>query len=317
MAAHENLITQADINIRAREIDFVTSFARNWQALQEILGITRAIRMMPGTMLKSKYATGELQSGKVEEGDMIPRSKFTVAEKNYEEIDIEKFAKETSIEAVKKHGYDVAVGMTDEEFQVELQDMVMDRFYEYLNTGTMTFEEKTFQMAFAMALGKVKNKFKAMHKNATGTAVFANTLDVYAYLGSSEVTVQTAFGMTYIENFLGADVVFMLSEEQISRGKLIATPINNIVAYYVDPADSDFVKMGLEYRTDGETNLIGFHAKGDYDRATSVAYAIMGFTLFAEYIDAIAVVTINPNATATESDNTAGTQSLSGDAAGE
>ena len=315
MAANPNLITQADIDVQAREIDFVTSFARNWQALQEIMGITRPIRMTPGTMLKSKYAEGTLESGKVAEGDLIPRSKFTVKEQDYEEIEIEKFSKETSIEAVKKHGYDVAVGMTDEEFLVELQDNITDRFYTYLQTGTMTFEEKTFQMAFAMALGKVKDKFKAMHKNATGIAVFANTLDVYAYLGSSEITVQTAFGMTYIENFLGADVVIMTSE--ITRGKLIATPLNNIIAYYVDPSDSDFAKMGLSYTTDGETNLVGFHARGDYDRATGVSYAIMGFVLFAEFIDAIAVVTINPNATATESEGTAGTQSLSGDSQGE
>lgn len=311
MAANENLINQASIEVTAREIDFVTSFARNWQALQEILGITRPIRMTPGTMLKSKYAEGTLQSGKVAEGDIIPRSKFTVKEKDYAEIEIEKFSKETSIEAVKKHGYDVAVGMTDEEFQVELQDNVMDRFYAYLKTGTMTFEEKTFQMAFAMALGKVKDKFKKMHKNATGTAVFANTLDVYAYLGSSEITVQTAFGMTYIKNFLGADIVFLTSE--IDRGNLIATPLNNIICYYVDPSDSDFAKMGLVYTTDGETNLIGFHAKGDYDRATGVSYALMGFVLFAEFIDAIAVVTINPNATITESENVAAVTSESGE----
>ena len=51
------------------------------------------------------------------------------------------------------------------------------------------------------------------------------------------------------------------------------------------------------------TNLIGFAVAGDYDRATGVSYALMGFTLFAEYIDAIAVVTINPNSTNPESEN--------------
>ena len=61
--------------------------------------------------------------------------------------------------------------------------------------------------------------------------------------------------------------------------------------YYVDPADSDFAKAGLIYTTGvGETNLIGFHTQGNYNTAVSEAFAIMGFTLFAEYIDAIAVV---------------------------
>lgn len=304
-AAHENLITSADIQVKSREIDFVTSFARNWQALQEIMGITSPIRKQNGTDLTSKYAEGTLQSGDVPEGEFIPRSHFTVKEKPYAKIKVEKYSKEVSIEAVHDHGYEAAVNMTDEEFLVQLQENVSTRFYDYLKTGTMTFEEKTFQMAFAMALGKVKDKFKKMHRNVTSTAVFVNTLDLYAYLGSSDITVQNAFGFNYLQNFLGAEITFISSE--IPRGMLIATPVNNIVSYYVSPADSDFAKIGLSYTTDGVTNLIGFHAQGDYDRATGVSYALMGFTLFAEYIDAIAVVTINPNSTNPESENISGT----------
>lgn len=300
-AAHENLIKSADIQVTSRKIDFVTQFARNWQALQDIMGITHPIEKSNGTELSSKYAEGELQDGKVGEGEFIPRSHFTVKEKPYAKITVEKYAKEVSIEAVAEHGEEAAINMTDEEFLVELQENVTGRFYDYLKTGTMTFEEKTFQMAFAMALGKVKDKFKKMHRNVTGIAVFVNTLDLYAYLGSSEITMQTAFGFTYLKNFLGAELTFVSSE--IPRGQMIATPINNIVSYYVNPQNSGFAKLGLHYTTDGVTNLIGFAIAGDYDRATGVSYALMGFTLFAEYIDAIAVVTINPNSTNPESEN--------------
>lgn len=300
-AAHENLIKSADIQVTSRKIDFVTQFARNWQALQDIMGITRPIEKPNGTELTSKYAEGTLESGNVGEGEFIPRSHFTVKEKPYGKITVEKYAKEVSLEAVAEHGEEAAINMTDEEFLVELQEMVSGRFYAYLKTGTMTFEEKTFQMAFAMALGKVKDKFKKMHRNVTGIAVFVNTLDLYAYLGSSEITIQTAFGFSYIKNFLGAELTFISSE--IPRGQMIATPINNIVSYYVNPQNSGFAKLGLNYTTDGVTNLIGFAVKGDYDRATGVSYALMGFLLFAEYIDAIAVVTINPNSTNPESEN--------------
>lgn len=300
-AAHDNLIKSADIQVTSRKIDFVTQFARNWQALQDVLGITRPIEKPNGTELSSKYAEGVLESGEVGEGEFIPRSHFTVKEKPYGKITVEKYAKEVSVEAVAEHGEEAAINMTDEEFLVELQETVSGRFYTYLKSGTMTFEEKTFQMAFAMALGKVKDKFKKMHRNVTGIAVFVNTLDLYAYLGSSEITIQTAFGFNYIKDFLGAELTFISSE--IPRGKLIATPINNIVSYYVNPQNSGFAKLGLEYTTDGVTNLIGFAIKGDYDRATGVSYALMGFLLFAEYIDAIAVVTINPNSTNPESEN--------------
>lgn len=300
-AAHDNLIKGADIQITSRKIDFVTQFARNWQALQDIMGITRPIEKPNGTELTSKYAEGTLQSGNVGEGEFIPRSHFTVKEKPYAKIAVEKYSKEVSIEAVAEHGEEAAINMTDEEFLVQLQENVSTRFYDYLKTGTMTFEEKTFQMAFAMALGKVKDKFKRMHRNVTGIAVFVNTLDLYAYLGSSEITIQNAFGFSYIKDFLGAELTFISSE--IPRGKMIATPINNIVSYYVNPQNSGFAKLGLDYTTDGVTNLIGFAIAGDYDRATGVSYALMGFTLFAEYIDAIAVVTINPNSTNPESEN--------------
>lgn len=64
--------------------------------------------------------------------------------------------------------------------------------------------------------------------------------------------------------------------------------------------------MGLQYTVDGETNLVGFAVQGDYDRATSVSYALMGFTLMAEYIDAIAVVKIDPEAAHPESEATDG-----------
>ena len=289
--AKENLIVTADIQVTARELDFVTRFENNWEHLREILGIMRPIKKQPGAVLKSKYAEGTLQSGNVAEGAEIPYSKFTVKEKTYAEMTIEKYAKAVSIEAIKDHGYDNAVEMTDDQFLFELQNDVTSRFYTYLNTGTLTDSQTTFQKALSMAKGRVINKFKQMHKNVTGVVGFVNTLDVYEYLGEANITVQNQFGFQYIKDFLGFNTIFLLSDEEIARGKVIATPVENIVMYYVDPADSDFAKAGLVYTTGvGETNLIGFHTQGNYNTAVSEAFAIMGFTLFAEYIDAIAVV---------------------------
>ena len=103
--------------------------------------------------------------------------------------------------------------------------------------------------------------------------------------------------MSYIQNFLGANIVFISSE--IPQDVVIATPLNNIVAYYVDPADSEFVKAGLAYTTDPETGFIGFHAQGTYERAISDMFAIMGVRLFAEYLDAIAYISVGSSDTQT------------------
>lgn len=297
MAAKANLIMTNDIHVRAREIDFVTRFEKNWEHLREILGIMRPIKKTPGAVLKSKYAEGTLQDGNVKEGEEIPYSNFTVKEKPYAEMSIEKYAKAVSIEAIKDHGYENAVQMTDDEFLFQLQTNVTERFYNYLKTGTLSFTETTFQMALAMAKGRVENKFKQMHRNVTGVVGFVNILDVYEYIGAADITIQNQFGFQYVKDFLGFNTIFLLSDSEIPRGTVIATPVENIVLYYVDPNESDFARAGLVYTVSGETNLIGFHTQGNYHTAVSEAFAIMGLTLFAEYIDAIAVGTINTTQT--------------------
>lgn len=289
----ENVITSRDIEVTAREIDFVTRFERSWEHLHDILGIMRPIKKQPGTMLKSKYASGTLESGTVAEGAEIPYSKFTVLEKDYEAISVEKYAKAVTLEAIQEHGYNNAVQMTDDEFIYQLQTQITDKFYAYLNTGSLVDIQSTFQMALAMAKGQVENKFKKLHRVATGVVGFINVLDVYEYLGAAAITVQNEFGFQYIKNFMGYNTIFLLSDDEVERGKVIATPVENIVMYYVDPADSDFVRAGLNYTTsDNETNLIGVHVQGNYNNAVSETFAIYGMTLFAEYLDAIAVVTV-------------------------
>lgn len=288
--AKANLTVTTDITVRAREVDFVTRFTRNWDSLREILGIMRPIKKSLGTTLTSYEATLTLQSGAVGEGEEIPYSKAEVHPVAYGDVTLEKYAKAVSIEAVNKYGAQVAVQKTDEAFLNELQGNVLDRFYTFLQTGALTSIEPTFQMAIAMVIGRVKDKFKKMRKDSTSVVLFVNTLDAYAYLGAANLTVQSAFGMEYVENFMGADVMIMSSE--IDRNTVIATPTENIDLYYVDPGDSEFKQLGLDYTVDGETNLIGFHANGNYNTAVGESFALMGMTLWAEFLDAIAVAVI-------------------------
>lgn len=296
--AKNNLIKQENIQVRAREVDFVTRFERNWEHLREILGVLRMIKKDPGSTLKSKYAQGTLESGKVGEGEEIPYSKFEVKEKSYAEITVEKYAKAVSIEAIKTYGYDVAVELTDDEFLFELQTDVTGRFYTYIKTGSLTSTESTFQMALAMAKGRVEDKFKQMHRSIpNGIVGFVNGLDVYEYIGAANITVQNQFGFQYVKDFMGFNTIFLLSESEIPRGKVIATPVDNIVLYYVDPSDSDFAKAGLVYTVAGETPLIGFHTQGNYHTAVSEAFAIMGMVLFAEYLDGISVISFGGSET--------------------
>lgn len=296
-AAPEGMTGTAQIQVKAREIDFVTSFGKNLQALLDVMGITRVIRKENGSVLKTKTAKGSLKSGDVEEGDEIPISQYTVEEQIFDTIKILKYRKSVSIESIAEKGYEAAVEDTDREFRSDLQNVVADKFYAQLKAGSLVGHQSTWQMAVAMAIGKVVNKFQKMKRTATGIAVWVNTLDVYKYLGAAEISLQTAFGFKYMTDFLGADIVFVTSE--IPENVVIATPLNNIVAYYVDPGDSDFAKAGLSYTTDSETGFIGFHTQGTYERAISDMFAIMGLRLFCEYLDAIAYMSVGESDTQT------------------
>lgn len=279
-------------NVTAREQDFVSVFNLTWDALRKLLGIMRPIRKAPGTRLVAYTASVDLESGNVDPGEVIPYSKSHIAEALLADLSIEKYAHAVPIEDVAKYGAAIAIEKSDEAFRNELQSAVLTRFYSFLNTGALTNVQTSWQMALAMAKGLVVDKFNKLRKNITNVVGFANVLDAYSYLGAAGITVQTAFGISYVENFMGYSVLFLMSDPDIPVGTVIALPVENIDLYYADPGDSEFARLGLSYTTAGDTNLIGFHAEGNYSTAVGETYAIMGMALWAEYLDGIAVVTV-------------------------
>ena len=106
----DGMTGQDNLDVRAREIDFVTSFGKNIQALLDVLGIARMIRKENGSVLKTKEVTGELKSGDIGEGEEIPYSQYKVTEKVFDTIKIEKYRKGVSLEAIAEKGYDIASG---------------------------------------------------------------------------------------------------------------------------------------------------------------------------------------------------------------
>ena len=280
-------------SITAREIDFVTRFNDNWEALRNILGIMRPIRRAPGSTLVTYTADVALESGNVGPGEVIPYSKATIVQASKGELSIEKYAKAVPIEDVNQYGAEIAIEKSDDAFLTKLQNVVLGRFYTFLNTGSLTGTAATWQAALAKAQGEVLNKFATLQKDVTQVVGFANILDAYDYLGSADVTVQTQFGLTYIKDFLGYSTLFLCPATQIARNKVLATPVENIDLYYIDPGDSEFARLGLQYTVQGETNLIGFHAQGNYTTAVGESYALMGMALWAEYLDGIANITVS------------------------
>ena len=282
-------------NVTAREVDFVTRFGQNWDALRDILGIMNPIKKTPGTQLVAYTASVTLESGSVDAGEVIPYSKTTIVAAAKSDVEIEKYAKAVPIEDVSKYGAKIAVQKSDDAFLNQLQTSVLTKFYTFLNTGSLTGTATTWQAALALAKGKVVDKFNKLRKTATDVVGFANVLDFYGYLGAADITVQTMFGLTYVKNFMGYSTLFLLSDPDVAPGVVLATPVENIDLYYIDPSDAEVRELGLDYTVQGETNLIGFHANGNYSTAVGESFALMGMKLWAEYLDGIAKISVNSN----------------------
>ena len=284
MAAEVNLIKKSDL-ARVREVEFTNMFGYSIKKLMEALGVTRKIAKQAGTVLKSYKATGTLESGEVPEGDTIPLSKYKTEPVTYKEITLHKWRKATSAEAIIDRGYDQAVDMTTDEMLRDVQKGIRKDFFDFLATGTGTATGASFQATLAQAWGQLQVLFEDDEIQAV---YFLNPLDVADYLASANITLQTSFGMTYVENFLGLGTVIFNSS--VPKGKIYATAADNIVLYYI-PVNGADLNEAFSFTSD-ETGYIGIHEEADYTNMTASDTVVSGIELFAERIDGIVVGSI-------------------------
>ncbi len=284
MAAETGLIKKEDL-ARAREVEFVEMFGYSIKKLMEALGVTRKIPKVAGTVLKTYKASGTLEDGKVAEGELIPLSHYTVEAVSYKEIELKKWRKATSAEAIIEKGYDQAVEMTTDALLRDVQKGIRKDFFTFLATGTGAASGATFQKAIAQAWGQLQVKFEDDEIEAV---YFMNPLDAADYLGDATIITQNAFGMSYVENFLGLGTVIFNSS--VTKGKIYATAKQNLVLYYI-PVNGADLSEAFTFTSDA-TGLIGIHEAPDYPHMTAEDVVASGLTLFAERIDGVVISSI-------------------------
>lgn len=282
--ATENTILTSDL-ARVREIDFITQFNGSLAKLVEALGVTRKIAVQEGTTLKALKVTGTLAGGTVAEGELIPLSKYKTEEVPVGEVKLNKWRKATTAEAILKGGYDQAVGATTDKMVKDIQKTIRTGFFGFLAKGGSTATGAGLQAALANGWGKLQVLWE---DDAVDTVYFVNPMDVSDYLGSAQVSVQTAFGMSYIENFLGLGRVFLNSS--VPQGKFYATAAENVVLYHVDVTNSALAQS-FDLSTD-ELGYIGINEYPDKPHACVEDLVLSGVTFFPERLDGIVVGTI-------------------------
>lgn len=285
-AVDAKTVKEADL-AKVRDVDFTARFSTGIDTLMAMLGVTRKQEKRAGEVLKVYKATGTLESGVVAEGEVIPLSKYQTTYEAIGEAVLNKWRKVTTAEAISSKGYGQAVNDTNDKMLKDIQKGVRTSFVNFLATGTGEVAGAGLQATLAQAWGKLQVLFE---DTSVQSVYFMNPLDVADYLGGAQISTQTAFGMSYIENFLGLGTVILASD--VPKGKLYATAAENIVLYYI-PVTSADMAQAFDLTSDA-TGLIGIHTGPTYDNLSAETVAASGVGLFAEKLDGIVVGTINP-----------------------
>ena len=282
MAAETNLIKAEQLK-KVREVDFVNQFTHKSLAkLIEVLGVTRRIPMMEGTTMYPYKMSGTLQDGAVAEGDLIPLSQYEQEKVPVGEITLNKWRKAVSAEAIKKSGYTTAVTETDAALLRDVQNGIRTNLFGFINAanGATTASGDTLQALLANLWGQLQVLFE----DDTAEAVyFVNPLDVADYLGTANITVQTAFGMNYVENFLGLGTVIM--SNRITKGTAVATAKQNLIMYYLT-MNGDLA-AAFDLTTD-ELGYIGIKSGFQNEERAQIESLVMdGIQFLVEYAEGV------------------------------
>ena len=186
-------------------------------------------------------------------------------------------------------GKPTSTDITTEEMLHDVQRGIRKDFFDFLATGTGKTKGANLKKVLAKNMGKLLALFDT---DDVAAVHFINPVTVYDYLGDQEITTQTVFGMTYVQNFLGYGTVFMNSS--VPEGAVYSTVSDNVVLYYIAVNGAD---LGEAFNfTSDDTGYIGIHETPDYDNLTSKDTVVSGIELFAEKLDGFLVGTVDPDA---------------------
>ena len=245
--------------------------------LTEALGIQDVQPLSEGTTIKI-YKTEKVNSpAQVAEGEVVALTKIRRVLHQTIVVTLEKFRKTTTAEAIARSGFSKSVNDTDDKLISEIGIGIKKAFFTMLKTGTGTATKgANLQAACAQLWGALQTGFEDVEVEGQ-TVFFVNPLDAANYLASAAITVQTAFGLTYVKNFLGMGTLIISKE--IAQGAPIATVSDNLKCACVGSGSEVADVFGYIF---DETGLIGMNHTIASDRVSVDTNVIEGVKFYTE-----------------------------------
>ena len=286
--AEANTITSSDL-APVISYDHANRLADNINTLAAILGVTEMIPMPAGATVNRYKTTVTKGSKQAAEGDIVPLTKVDQKPLAALTLKLNPYRKITTAQAIQSAGQELALNKTDTVLLNEVRKDIRNDFFDTIatsSTSTKAGAAATMQKALAKAWGKLKAYFEDV--DAT-PVFFVNPLDIADYLGDANISVQTEFGFTYVENFMALGTV--ISTPRVEQGHVFATASENLNGVYVPQSGDVATAFDLTY---DESGLVGMtHSRAD-DRASIQTLVMAGVLFYAEDASGVIEATIEP-----------------------
>ena len=269
--------------------DHANRLADNINTLMSILGVTEMVPMPAGATINRYKTTVAKGAKQATEGDIVPLTKIDQKPLAALTLKLNPYRKITTAQAIQSAGQELALNKTDSVLLNEVRKDIRNDFFDTIatsSTSTKAGAAATMQKALAKAWGKLKAYFEDV--DAT-PVFFVNPLDIADYLGNANITVQTEFGFTYVENFMALGTV--ISTPRVEQGHVFATASENLNGVYVPQSGDVATAFDLTY---DESGLVGMtHSRAD-DRASIQTLVMAGVLFYAEDASGVIEATIEP-----------------------
>lgn len=284
----ENIQDRETLSVlEAKTIDFVYRFNKDMRDFLNVLGLFNQRQVTEGYTINTKVAedSAVLADGNVPEGEIIPLSYATFGEGASVKMTSKKWRKVTTYEAIQEYGFDEAVNRADRAVIGEIQAGVRNDLFDFVNNNAVlesSVAAGSLQGAVATAWGYLESLFEG----ANNTLAFVNPMDIAKYIATSDITLQTAFGVTYLQGFTNTTII---ASNAVEQGTILATVPENLTLFYI-PANSEG-GQAFDLRTD-ESGWIGVGRDKENKTASIESIFITGIKLLPEIENGLVKVQI-------------------------
>lgn len=289
-----NLQTTVTLDkFKEKSVDFTNRFGTDMINFKDVIGITRLLPVREGMTIDLygglKVA---LANGKVPEGELIPLSTVTPTVEESKKMELNKWRKATTGEAIQKYGLSPAINMTDAAMIREVQKNIRAELFGFVQGGQVEENLSSgLQGALASAWGAVQTVFE---DDAVKTVVFAHPTDVARANANKQISLETAFGLNYYTDLTGTLVIVT---PQVTAGSIYATAADNLVLAYI-PAGSSELGQSFDLTSDN-TGFIGMTHFLHHETLTHQTLVVSGVLMFPERLDGVVKVAIGTEGAAT------------------